>query len=328
MNDVITLDKNYSTSRRVIKAAPQDVADQLTQINKPEDKFETVLFLPQGNGRKGEGGLRTKGYFKKSYKEKPLISIVTVVYNGEQYLEETIQSVIHQTYDNVEYIVIDGGSSDGTLDIIKKYENFIDYWVSEKDEGIYDAMNKGLKICTGVIIGILNSDDWYQENSIQLIVDNKIKGVIYGLMKTHFNDGTYYIHNPPIPKNKECMKISSVHPTVFVHRDCYKSFGFFNTNYTLSADFDLLLKFYTNGVKFMKINKIISNFRGGGASSDGAGMLESYIISKKYNFKFRYILTRKIKLFFLPVKNMIRFYFPSFVKIKREILFYIKKQFS
>lgn len=104
MNDVITLDKNYSTTRRVIKAAPQDVAYQLAQINKPEDKFETVLFLPQGNGRKGEGGLRAKGYFKKSYKEKPLISIVTVVYKGYKFLEETILSVVKQTYDNVEYI--------------------------------------------------------------------------------------------------------------------------------------------------------------------------------------------------------------------------------
>ena len=82
-----------------------------------EDTFESVLFLPQNDTRKGEGGLRTKGYFKKNYEEKPLISIITVVYNGEMYLEETIQSVINQTYDNVEYIIIDGGSTDGTLNI-------------------------------------------------------------------------------------------------------------------------------------------------------------------------------------------------------------------
>jgi len=89
------------------------------------------------------GGERAKGIFKKSLDGKPLITIITVVYNGEKYLRETIQSVINQTYDNIEYIIIDGGSTDGTLDMIRKYEDKIDYWISEKDRGIYDAMNKG-----------------------------------------------------------------------------------------------------------------------------------------------------------------------------------------
>ena len=136
----------------------------------PLSKVQSVLFLPPNPERKREGGLRTKGYFKRSYDEAsalsdnsplPLVTIITVVFNGEKYLQQTIQSVINQTYDNVEYVVIDGGSTDGTVDIIRKYEDKIDYWVSEPDQGIYDAMNKGIQLAGGEIVGLINSDDCY-----------------------------------------------------------------------------------------------------------------------------------------------------------------------
>ena len=104
--ETVCLDKNYSTTRLVTK-------------NKPDEKSGTTLFLPKNEERKGEGGLRTKGYFKKSYPDKPLVTVITVVFNGEKYLEETIKSVVEQTYDNVEYLIIDGGSTDNTLNIIK-----------------------------------------------------------------------------------------------------------------------------------------------------------------------------------------------------------------
>lgn len=100
--------------------------------------------------------------------EQLKISIVTVSYNAAKTIEQTIKSVINQTYSNIEYIVIDGGSTDGTVDIIRKYEDRIAYWVSEPDGGIFDAMNKGIKVATGEVVGIINSDDWY-EHDLSLI---------------------------------------------------------------------------------------------------------------------------------------------------------------
>ena len=116
--------------------------------------------IPKSKTKKfGEGGKRTKGILKK----KPLFSIITVVYNGEKFLEKAITSVINQSYKDFEYIVIDGGSTDKSLEIIKKYEKKIDYWVSEKDKGIYDAFNKGMKVSRGKFIGFINSDDTYKK---------------------------------------------------------------------------------------------------------------------------------------------------------------------
>ena len=124
---------------------------------------------------KNEGGLRTKGYLKESLKGKPLITVVTVVYNGEKFIEETILSVINQTYDNVEYIIMDGGSTDETINILKKYEEYIDYWVSEKDAGMYDALHKGFKLGNGSIYSWINSDDIYEQGALKIVADTFIK---------------------------------------------------------------------------------------------------------------------------------------------------------
>lgn len=100
------------------------------------------------------------------------VSIITVVYNGAKTIEQTIQSVLNQTYENIEYIVIDGASNDGTQALVEKYVDNISYYISEKDNGLYYAMNKGIRKATGDIIGIINSDDWYGENAIKDIVDH------------------------------------------------------------------------------------------------------------------------------------------------------------
>lgn len=238
-----------------------------------EDKFVSIFLLPASEERKGEGGLRTKGIFKKSYDDKPLISIITVVYNGEKHLEQTIQSVISQTYKNVEYIIIDGGSTDGTLDIIHKYEHMIDYWVSEKDAGIYDAMNKGISLAAGEWIGLINADDWYESNACEAVAEyfKKKSGayVFHGIMKM-YDESTKYLYCTKPAKRYSLLKKGMVidHPATFISRSLYKEYGLYGTHYKIAADWDLILRLYLAGVEFVSINQVFANFRAGGVSSE------------------------------------------------------------
>ncbi|MBN2781671.1 MAG: glycosyltransferase, partial [Campylobacterales bacterium] len=273
------MDKNYSTTQLLTKEKPKI-------IHNPEDKFETVLFLPEGEGRKGEGGLRTRGLYKKSYENKPLVSIITVVYNGEKFLEDTIKSVINQSYDNVEYIIIDGGSTDGTVEIIKKYEAQIDYWVSEKDNGIYDAMNKGISLVTGDIIGLINADDWYEKNTVELIIsvinENDKFDVVYGLIRYIKNEQELKIE----AQNHHFLSDRMIpHPTCFIKSKVYKKLGNYVNDYKSASDYDLLVRVYKNNCIFHKIDKVLANFRIDGISSnDFTGAIETLKIKKKNKY--------------------------------------------
>jgi hypothetical protein len=124
-----------------------------------QQALATQLFQTEGTARLQTGGLRTHGLFKSAPADLPLLSIVTVVYNGAKYLEQTIQSVIHQSYPHLEYIIVDGGSTDGTLEIVRRYEDRINYWISDVDGGIYSAMNKGTRLAQGSHVLHLNADD-------------------------------------------------------------------------------------------------------------------------------------------------------------------------
>lgn len=268
MYDVIPLDKSLSTTRLLRKALAQVKADQVKEIDNPEDKCESVLFLPQGNGRKGEGGLRTKGYFKKSYKRKPLVSIVTVVYNGELFLEKTIQSVIHQTYDNVEYIIIDGASTDGTLDIIRKYEDAIDYWVSEKDMGIYDAMNKGIRLVMGQWINFMNGGDtFYETKSIKKVFDKQdfnSVDIIYGNHHVVYSSGRERIVKAGNLKNL-WKGVQFCHQASFVKRHYHKIHNF-NQCIKIAADFEFFYNAWKSNAIFKFTNASLVRIEAGGVS--------------------------------------------------------------
>jgi glycosyltransferase involved in cell wall biosynthesis len=236
----------------------------------------------------------------------PLISIITVVYNGATTLEQTMLSVINQTYKNIEYIIIDGGSTDGTVDIIKKYENKLAYWVSESDKGIYDAMNKGIDKATGELIGIINSDDWYELDAVNIIVNNYSDPltIIYGLIKNHYPSGEYYVNTVSSDMIKQGIMLP--HQTCFVPRTLYENMGKYDIQFKCCADFDFMLRMKLSDIKFLLIERIIANFRLGGFSSYRKNMRESIKYNKvKKLIGFKEYLLRYIYINFIR-KNIIK----------------------
>ncbi len=229
--------------------------NSLIRVRKKKDKF----FI--------HGGKR----FKKNNHSKPLISIVTVVLNGEKYIENTIKSVLKQKKKNYEYIIIDGGSSDKTLNIIKKYSNKISYWVSEKDKGIYDAFNKGMKLARGKYIGIINSDDVYTSNALQ-IISKYIKkrpdlDFFFGSVKKHWG----ILHGYRPEKISYSWGFYSSHSTgFFIKRSSAKKVGLYNLKYKYHADYDyfyrMIVKMKMKGMATKK-NEVVGIFRRGGFSS-------------------------------------------------------------
>ena len=211
--------------------------------------------------------------------DKTLVSIITVCYNSEEYIEDTINSVLNQTYNNIEYIIIDGNSDDNTLDIIKEYEKKFDNgikYISEEDQGIYDAMNKGLKLATGDIIGILNSDDFYaHENVIEKVVNNFLANDIEAL----YSDLVYVAPDDPkkiirnwqageYKKGKYKQGWHPPHPTLFVKKEVYDKYGNFDLDYDIAADYDIMLRFLEKyNISTLYIPEVFIKMRIGGESS-------------------------------------------------------------
>tara|TARA_B110000908_G_C10241447_1_gene446335 strand:- start:740 stop:1489 length:750 start_codon:yes stop_codon:yes gene_type:complete len=203
--------------------------------------------------------------------QTPLVSIITVVYNGAKTLEQTIQSVINQTYQNIEYIIIDGGSTDGTLEIIKKYEKHISYWHSKPDKGLYDAMNIGIGMATGELIGMINSDDWYELNAAELMVtayQKHPKKTIFHANRYDIDDNdtkTIKKHNPSAFKFKY-YGMTYNHPSMFIARSEYKK-HLYNIELIALSDYQFVLESYLRDKSiFYYVDKAIVNYRLDGIS--------------------------------------------------------------
>ncbi len=214
------------------------------------------------------------------------VSIITVSYNSVKTIELTMQSVLHQSYQDIEYIVIDGASTDGTQKVIEKYADKISYYVSERDDGLYYAMNKGIEKATGDIIGIINSDDWYAETAVEDVVkcfNQSNPEAVYGLTVMVSEDGAERIGKIKQVENF-WYQMPFQHPSVFIKKDVYKRLGGFNTNYRVASDYDFLLKCYSENVRFAYCDKVIAYFRRGGISDihREVGCKEDYRISMSY----------------------------------------------
>ena len=243
---------------------------QLLQYNSPSiDDYKNRVPHPE----RIEGGLRTCGIFQReSAMDRPLVSIITVAFNAESTIEQTIRSVLRQTYDNVEYIIVDGNSSDRTLDIIRTYDDQIDYWMSEPDEGISDAFNKGIAQSIGTIIGIINADDWLSENQIELGVKalhESPADFVFGNLLFHDCNGEvkYKMYGDPGYTNIISSKMPDLrHPTVLVKRVAYERIGLFDADFCFAMDYEWLLRLHKQGGKGKYVKNLTGHMRASGVS--------------------------------------------------------------
>lgn len=231
------------------------------------------------------GGARANGITKQSSEGFPLISIVMVTFNCDRFLRQAMESVLNQSYSNVEVIVVDGGSTDGTLEIVQSFGDAVSYWQSEPDKGIYDAMNKGIDLATGDWIGFKNADDWYCDGSFQQLVTS-----INANPQVDFWYGNSFsvVQEEPL----EVSPFFTDHKTLggnpgIDHRSCFIRMELhrkikFDIRYRLAADFDVFWRMKKAGAVFAHLNSFISFKRYGGASDGTEVLKESFAINRKY----------------------------------------------
>lgn len=210
------------------------------------------------------------------------ISIVTATYNSAKTLRDTIESVLRQSYKEYEYLIVDGASKDGTLGIVREYEPKFEgrlRYVSEPDKGIYDAMNKGIRMATGEVVGLLNSDDFYtSDDALDAIAStfaadaqlDAVYGDIHYVDDGDLTKRVRYYSSKPFKRSLMRIGLMPAHPSFYCRKECYEKFGYFDTSFKIGADFENLLRLiYLGGIKTQYIAKDFVTMRTGGASTAG-----------------------------------------------------------
>jgi len=264
----------------------------------------------------------------------PKISIITICLNSEKTIEKTIQSIINQKYLNLEYLIIDGGSTDGTLNIIEKYRRNINYFVSEKDKGISDAFNKGIERTSGDLIGIVSADDYLPEGSLEAVAEiwnaNQDVDVIHGdSVVCGLGNKKRFIVKPDKDFRAIWKRQPLKHSAMYITRKAYLKFGKYDIKYHLAMDYELTLRYYLKGARFIYINKVIGAFRVGGINNQyfmktiaevrDISIYHGYSQTKAYLWFFIksvrcYIRSQLYKLRLFPLINIYRNFSPRFKK--------------
>ena len=236
------------------------------------------------------------------------ISIITVSFNAIETINETIESVLKQKDNDVEYIVVDGASTDGTLDVIKSYGTKIDKVISEPDNGISDAFNKGIRHSSGDLIGIINSDDILYNDAIDIVrrlyYDDPDIDILYGDMEVfsdHVGTGRLVKANTDLEKLKYAFLMP--HPGMFITRKAYNQYGLYDVNYKNAMDYELVSKMYIGGAKLKYTGKVLAAFREGGVSQSAMGrtIKEHRTVAKRNGSGF---IKREIYLAYIYLRHI------------------------
>lgn len=257
---------------------------------------------------KNEGGLRLRGARKVSEPGRPLITVITVVFNGADTIEKSIQGVLAQTYDNVEYIIVDGGSSDGTLDIIKRHENDIDYWISEPDGGIYDAINKAIGLASGEYYVVVGCDDELFADGIRKVVETRLVdgGVDFVVAAMFLGAQLRTGMRPKLGWLGAHAMVNGHSVGLLIRTKVHEKIGLYSTSYKLASDALMIKKLFYSGLSGVESDVIMGRFALEGASNSnlGRGLCEGFLVQlETETFKSLQVLLFIARL----LKNMFRF---------------------
>lgn len=245
------------------------------------------------------------------------VSIVTVTFNSEAFLEQTILSVLDQSYKEIEYIIVDGGSTDGTIAIINKYKHKLSHFISEKDNGIYHALNKGIALASGDVIGFLHSDDFYVND---LVIEKVVKGLkknntdglyanLYFINKNDPTKITRKWHSGDYSPNAFMYGWMPPHPTLFLKKEIYKKYGVFNLEFKTSADYELMLRFiHKHQISLTYLNEFIIKMRVGGQSTASVNNRVKANLEDRKAWEVNNIKPKFFTLWLKPIRKIRQFF--------------------